>query len=196
MRSDELKNSCNRARNQQVSNLTHQQINEMIQKRYSAKMSKIAYSEFIGSVICLMTATFIGFNFYKLDTIFLKSMGTVAILTLLALSILSLLSLKSFTNISDMNKPYVETLKVFAINKLRFYTLQKLNVTLSYLLMVTTVILIAKFFNGIDVTSSKYFWLFSFTFGYVFLQFYAKWVMKFYKNTISQTEELLDDLST
>ena len=195
MELDDFKNSLNRESNEEAQHLTPKIIDQMIERKYYSKMKRIAYPEYIGVAICLLAATFIGLNFYKLDTPFLKGIGIVSIFTLLIISIISLVSLRTFNNIKDVNKPFVETLKTFATHKLRFYKLQKVNVVLSYLLLVTIIILISKFFNGIDVTSNKYFWIFSFTFGYIFLLFYSRWVMKSYKKTLMQTEELLKELS-
>ena len=195
MELDDFKNSLNRESNEEAQHLTPKIIDQMIERKYYSKMKRIAYPEYIGVAICLLAATFIGLNFYKLDTPFLKGVGIVSIFTLLIISIISLVSLRTFNNIKDVNKPFVETLKTFATHKLRFYKLQKVNVVLSYLLLVTIIVLISKLFNGIDVTGNKYFWIFSFTFGYIFLLFYSRWVMKYYKKTLMQTEELLKELS-
>ena len=195
MELDDFKNSLNKERNAEAQHLTPKIIDQMIERKYYSKMKRIAYPEYIGVAICLLAATFIGLNFYKLDTPFLKGVGIVSIFTLLIISIISLVSLRTFNNIKDVNKPFVETLKTFATHKLRFYKLQKVNVVLSYLLLVTIIILISKLFNGIDVTGNKYFWIFSFTFGYIFLLFYSRWVMKYYKKTLMQLEELLKELS-
>ena len=195
MELDDFKNSLNRESNEEAQHLTPKIIDQMIERKYYSKMKRIAYPEYIGVAICLLAATFIGLNFYKLDTPFLKGTGIVSIFTLLIISIISLVSLRAFNNIRDVNKPFVETLKTFATHKLRFYKLQKVNVVLSYLLLVTIIVLISKLFNGIDVTGNKYFWIFSFTFGYIFLLFYSRWVMKYYKKTLLQTEELLKELS-
>ena len=194
MELEEFKNILNSA-SKGEQQLTPKIIDQMTERKYHAKMKKIAYPEFIGIAICLAAAIFIGLNFEKLDTGFLQGTGVVSIVTLTALSIISYVSLQSFSDVKNVNKAYVETLKAFATHKLRFYKLQKINVLLSYLLMVTFIILLSKFFNGKDVTENKYFWIFSITFGYIFLQFYSKWVMKYYRKTLNQTEELLKELS-
>ena len=194
MELEEFKNILNSA-SKGEQQLTPKIIDQMTERKYYAKMKKIAYPEFIGIAICLAAAIFIGLNFEKLDTGFLQGTGVVSIVTLTALSIISYVSLQSFSDVKNVNKAYVETLKAFATHKLRFYKLQKINVLLSYLLMVTFIILLSKFFNGMDVTENKYFWIFSITFGYIFLQFYSKWVMKYYRKTLNQTEELLKELS-
>ena len=198
MELDDLRNTWNNANNQaaQQHNLSPKIIDQMTEKKYYSKIKKIAYPEFIGITVCLIAAVFIGLNFYKLETAFLQGVGMVSILLLLALSIISLLSLRKFNINEDLNKPYAETLKTFAIKKLHFYRLQKINITLCYLLLVTIIILLSKLLNDVDLTTSKYFWTFSFSFGYIFLLFYSKWVLKYYKKSLSQAEELLHELQS
>jgi hypothetical protein len=196
MELDELKNTWDHASNPvaQQQHLTPKMLDQMIQKKYHSKIKKIAYPEIIGIIICLTSAFFIGVNFYKLDTEFLQGAGIISILLLLSLSILSLLSLQQLNIPQDVNRPYVATLKIFATKKLQFFKLQKTNAILSYLLLVSIIILLSKFFNGRDLTDAKYFWIYSFSFGYLFLLFYSKWVAKYYKKTLQQTEELLQEL--
>lgn len=196
MELEDLKNAWNRANNpvKQQQNLTTKIIDQMTQRKYYSKIKKIAYPEIIGIFICLIAASYIALNFYKLDTTFLQGVGIVSISLLLTLSIISFLSFRQFNIKGDVNKPHVETLKIFAIQKIQFYKLQKINITLSYLLLVTIIILLSKLFSGIDITNSKYFWTFSFCFGYIFLLFYSKWVLKYYRKTLKQTEELLHEL--
>lgn len=198
MELEDLKNSWEDISNQvsKKQNLNPQIIDQMTKNKYHSNLKKIAYPEFAGVLVCLMGAIYTAFNFGKLDTCFLQATGAVSILLLLMLSVLSLLSLYKFSSNTDFNKSYAETLKGFAVLKIRFYKLQKINVTLGYLLLVTTIILFSKFFAARDITDSKYFWTFSFSFGYIFLLFYSKWVSKYYTNTLRQTEELLKELGT
>lgn len=195
MELDDLKNTWdNRSNKEQQQNLTTKLIDQMTQEKYNSKINKIAYPEIIGSVICLLATIFIGLNFYKLDTNFLQGVGVISILVLLTLSVVSFLSLRQLKITNDFSKPYAETLKIFATQQLEFYKLQKINMTLSYLLLVTVIILLSKFFSGRDITDSKYFWTFSFSFGYIFLLFFSKLVTRFYKTTLRKSEELLKEL--
>ena len=196
MELEDLKNTWNNVNNQaeKQQNLTPETIDRMTQKRYYSNLKKVAYPEIAGVIVCLMGALFIGLNFNKLNTIFLQAAGVVALLVLLTLSIISLLSLQQLNITGDVNKPYAETLKRFAIQKLKFNKFQKINVLLSYLLLVSIIILLSKFISGRDVTNSKYFWIFSFSFGYIFLQFYAKRILKYYDKKLRQAEELLQEL--
>ena len=195
MELDDFKNTWDNQRNEaHQQNLTFKIIDQMTQSKYNSKINRIAYPEIIGSLICLFGTIFIGLNFYKLDNIFLQSVGIVSILLLLTLSVVSFLSLRQLKKTNDFSKPYAETLKMFALQKLEFYKLQKINMTLSYLLLVTVIILLSKFFSGKDITDSKYFWTFSFSFGYIFLLFFSKFVTRFYKTTLRKSEELLQEL--
>jgi hypothetical protein len=195
MELDELKNTWNNASNLvEEQNLTPKMIDQMTQKKYHSKIKKIAYPEIIGIIICLISAFFIGANFNKLDNAFLQGAGILSILVLVTLSIISLLSLRQLNIKEDVNQPYAATLKIFATQKLQFYKLQKINVVLSYVLLVSIIILLSKFVNGRDISETKYFWIYSFSFGYLFLLFYSKWVAKYYKKTVQQSEELLQDL--
>jgi hypothetical protein len=195
MELNDLKNTWDSQNNNtEQQNLTFKIIDEMTQEKYKSKIKKIAYPEMIGSLICLAAAVFIGISFHKLDTAFLQGVGILSIGLLLILSVISFLSLKQLTMAGDLNRPYAEALKAFAIKKLKFYKLQKVNITLSYLLLVTVIILLSKLVSGRDITDNKYFWIFSFTLGYIFLLFFSRFVSKFYKNTIRQTEELLKEL--
>lgn len=195
MELDDLKNTWDNQNDKAKKQiLTSKIIDRMTQTKYKSKINKIAYPEILGSIICLIAIIFIGFNFHKLDTTFLQGVGAISILILLTLSVVSFLSLRQLKMTNDFDKPYAETLKIFATQKLEFYKLQKINLTLSYLLLVTVIILLSKFFSGRDITDSKYFWTFSFTFGYIFLLFFSKFVVKFYKNTLRKTEELLQEL--
>ena len=198
MELDDLKNTWkgidNQLKNQQ--NLNPQMIDQMTKTKYYSGLKKIVYSEIIGVIICFAGAVYVVLNFSKLDSTFLQGVGIISILLLLTLSVISLISLRQFSMKENVNEPYAETLKVFAIKKIRFHKFQRINITLSYLLLVTTIILLSKFFGGNDITDNKYFWVFSFSFGYIFLLFYSKWVMKYYNKSLKQTEELLLELQS
>jgi len=196
MELDDLKNTWEDMDNQvkKQQNLNPQMIDKMTTSKYYSGLKKIAYPEIIGVIVCLAGASYILLNFGKLDTSFLRGTGIISILVLLTLSVISLISIRQFSMRGNVNKPYAETLKIFATQKIRFHKFQRINIILSYLLLVTTIILLSKFFSGKDITNSKYFWTFSFSFGYIFLLFYSKWVMKYYNKTLRQAEELLQEL--
>ena len=174
--------------------LTTKTIDKMTRTKYNSSLKKIIYPEIAGNIICIAGAVFIGFNFNKLDTTFFQAVGVITILLLLILSVISLKALRQL-NIGNVNKPYVEALKEFAVQKIRFHKFQKINITLSYLLLVTTIMLLPKIFGGKDIANGSYFGI-AFSLGFVFLLAYSKWVSKHYSKTLKKTEELLKELAS
>jgi hypothetical protein len=197
MELDDLKTDWESATNQtnKPNILTSKIINQMTQKKYQSQIKKVKYPELIGAIVCILGVSFIGFNFNTLDTTFLKSIGVLTMLLLMIMLMLSFLSLTQLSSAENFDKPYIEIIKQFANHKLRFLKYQKANALLSYLLLVTIIILLPKFFYGKDITFSKSFWIFSFSFGYIFLLFFSKWVKKFYGNSLRQAEELLKEIA-
>ena len=192
MELDDLKRSWGEVSTQ--AKIDTKMIDQITKSKYKSSLKKIIYPEIIGVIICILGAIYIGLHFDKLDTNLLKGTGVLAIVILVLLPVISLINLLQFNNIGDLNKPYSETLKDFVTQKNRFHKLFKINSTLSYLLLVTVIVLLSKLFGENDITKSKYFWIFSFSFGYIFLLFYSKWVAKYYKNTLQEVENLLNDL--
>ena len=192
MELDDLKRSWGEVSTQ--AKIDTKMIDQITKSKYKSSFKKIIYPEIIGVIICILGAIYIGLHFDKLDTNLLKGTGVLAIVILVLLPVISLINLLQFNNIGDLNKPYSETLKDFVTQKNRFHKLFKINSTLSYLLLVTVIVLLSKLFGENDITKSKYFWIFSFSFGYIFLLFYSKWVEKYYKNTLQEVENLINDL--
>lgn len=196
MELDNLKNEWESATNQinKQNILTSKIIDQMTQKKFQSKIKKIKYAELIGGIVCFLTVGFIALNFNKLDTLILQLIGVLTILLLMILPLLSFLSLTQFNSADNLDKPYIEAIKQFANHKLRFQKYQKANAFLSYLLLVTIIILLPKFFYGKDITFSRSFWIFAFSLGYIFLLFFSKWVNKIYNNSLKQAEELLKEI--
>ncbi len=196
MELDDLKSTWqNEGNTATQNNLTTLMINNMTQEKYNSKIKKIRLPEIIGSSICVIAAGFIALNFNRLDTIVLQGIGVASIIILLIISVLSVLILQRLNLKIDLNKPYAETLKIFATQRLAFYKLQKVNIILCYLLLVTIIVLLPKLFGNKDITEYKYFWLSTFTTGYIVLFFLSKFVSKYYRKTLQQSEELLKELA-
>ena len=197
MELDDLKNDWQAATNQtsKQSILTSKVIIQMTQKKYQSQMNKIKYPELIGGIICFFGFSFISFYFNKLDTFILQSVGVLTILLLIIMPALSYLSLRQFTS-DNFEKTHIEIIKQFAKRKMRFVKYQNINAFLNYILLVTIIILLPKFFSGKDITLYKSFWLFALPIGYIFLIFFSKWVKRSYTNSLREAEELLREVET
>ncbi len=154
MELDDYKNTW-KSTNSPVQNNSVPNLQKM-ETTHRSKLKKIIIPEIAGGIICLAAAVVIIYYFKKLDSAFLQGTGILAILLLLVLPVISYLSTKNLSNAADVHKPYAATLKAFALQKVRFVKLQKLNVTLSYLLLVTIIVLLAHFFGDKDIAGNKY----------------------------------------
>ncbi|MCY7292005.1 MAG: hypothetical protein LH615_07465 [Ferruginibacter sp.] len=174
--------------------LTPKIIDQMISKKYNKAITKIKYPEYAGAIICMVGAGYIGFQFGKLNTVFLQATGITAMIVLVLITAITLVSMNRFHLVADVSKPYEASIKEFAFGKIRFLKLQKANVLLCYLLLVMVIVLLPKFLKGNDISTSKFYWTFSFSFCFIFLLWYSKWVKKYYNKTLTQAEELLKEL--
>jgi hypothetical protein len=198
MELDDLKSSWKDVNTQAVKKtiLTPVMIDQITRAKYQSHLKKITYPEIIGVFICVIGAAFIGLNFSRLYTIFLQGMGILSIFLLLLLPVMSMLSLQRLHMPGDVNKPYAETLREFAVQKMRFYKFQRVNMTLSYLLLVTIIILLPKLFGRKGITDNYYIWTLSFSLGYIFLLFFSKFVSRNYNKALRQAEDLLKELES
>ena len=176
-------------------NFKPQKLNKMKQPNLKKFLNNIIIPETAGSIVCIAFAIYIGFNFENLTTIAYQIVGIATIVVLLILCAISLMSILPFYKIGNLNKTYSETLKDFATKKVNFFKLQKINFLLTYVLFVLVILLSTRLFGVSTITESKYFFLFTFTFGFSVFLIFSKWASKNYKKSIRTTEELLKDLS-
>jgi uncharacterized membrane protein len=197
MELDELKNSWkdigDRIENQQKLNL--KTFDKMSKIKFQVSLKKVLIPELLGSIICILGAVFIGFNFYRLNTIIYQTLGMASILLLAFLPVISLMSILPLYQSVDINKSYAETLSDFAVQKIKFCKLQKLNLVLSHLLLVLVIILLPKLFGKSNIIGNSYYYILSFSFGYIYLEFLSKKIFKSYSKTIRKSEDSLNELT-
>ena len=176
-------------------NFKPQKLDKMNKTTFQKIRRNIILPETIGSIACITFAICIGVMFENLATTTYKIIGIATILVLVLLSVIGLMSILPLYKITNLNKPYADTLKDFAKKKINFCKLQTLNFRLSFLLLVLTILLSSRMFGQNEITNSKYFFIFAFIFGFSFFLVFTKWVAKNYKKSIRTTEDLLKDLS-
>lgn len=198
MELDDFKNTWGEMtdRVKEKQNLNLKMFDKMSKIKFHSSLKKIALPEILASVICISCAVFIGFSFDKLNTVSFQIVGVVSILLFVILPAISLLSIQQLYKSGGINKSYADTLKEFAVQKIKFCKLQKLNFTLSYLLLATVILLSTKLFGRNEIADNKYFFITVFGFGYIILLSLSKWVFKSYNKTIRQTEDLLNELAS
>ncbi|RYY46233.1 MAG: hypothetical protein EOO06_14910 [Chitinophagaceae bacterium] len=196
MELDELKQAWNesnyRSANSDV--VSHKLELDKKSKSYQSNLKKIIIPELIGSIMCIAAAIWIGLQFMEMDKLPLRAAAILSVILLLALPALSLSSTVRLNSLADLQASYKVNITRFAQKKIWFVKLQKINITLSYLLLVSIIVLLSGLTGKGELYYNKYFWICSFTVGYIFLLFYSRWVEKYYRNNLQQAEELLVDL--
>lgn len=198
MKLEDLKNSWTEATSQtdKTESINLKKIDQMTQHRYNSKLKKIAYPEIIGTIISFCWAIYLGLHFYKLQTPFLQVVGLLVLLYFVIAPVISLILIFQLNNIVDVSNPYIDTLRIFAIQKIRFYKFQKYNALFAYILLGLFVILLPPLFGIKPLHLNKYFWAITIFLGYIFLYFFSRWVLKSYSKTLQQSEKLLQELQT
>lgn len=197
MELDDFKNTWDNLNNsvEVNQNFDLKQFDKMNKTKFRSNLNKILLPEIVGMIFCIGFAIYIGYNFTKLETISYHIVGIITVLLLTLLSVISLMSVLPLYKVADFTKSYSETLNNFVTKKMNFYKLQKLNFLLSYLLLVAVIILSTRLFGRNEITDSKYFFVFTFVFGFSFFLIFSKWVANNYKKSIRKTEDLLKELS-
>lgn len=198
MELDDLKNIWENIKSQVTvkQDINFKMFDTMNKKKFHSILKKIVIPEMMGNIVCIGSAFFIGFNFDKSNTIAFQITGILSILLFVVLSVISFMSIQQLYKTADIRKSYADTLKEFTVKKIKFCKLQKLNLTLCYLLFVTIILLSTRLFERNQITNSAYFFILSYSMGYIILALFSKWVFKHYNKTIRETEDLLNELSS
>jgi phosphatidylserine synthase len=198
MELDELKSSWETLsrKMEKQQQLNSKLIEQMINQNYKHRLNNIARPEFIGSIICFIFAIALVYNFNTLNTLILQICGGFSILFLILLPLLSLRSIRGLQTINMTLSTYKNTLKEFAVKKIRFQKIQKLNVFLSFIFIISFAPVSVKLIAGKDISQNITLWLTVLPASVIVLFFVSKWVLRHYNNTLKKAEELLTEIDS
>jgi hypothetical protein len=183
----------NRVEKQEI--LTNQMIEKMTQQKINSNLNKIGYSEYAGTLVCYLGAAYLSVNFTKIEEPIMQLFGAVSIALLLLLPIISLQSVRAIKRVNIASKTYVETIRTFALQKIKFQKLQKLNVSLGLLLMLITVPVLSAI-QGKDLSQISNFWTVIFPFFVLFFLAFAYWVLRYYNKALKEAERMLAEINS
>jgi hypothetical protein len=169
-------------------------IEQMTKRNYLDRVNKIAWPEFIGTMICFIGVIPLLGNFRKLNTPLLQVFGGLSILYMVVLPILSLRSIKALQTVNTSLTNYSNTLKEFARRKIRFQRIQKLARGLNFPFMIVFTPVAVMLFSGKDITQRSSFWLIMLPVCLLFQFFISRWVLKHYNNALLQAEAQLTEM--
>ena len=198
MELDELKSSWETLskKMEKQQQLNSKLIEQMTNQNYKNRLNNIARPEFIGSIICFIMAIALIWNFSTLNTLLLQICGGFSILFLTVIPVLSLQSIRGLQTINMSLSTYKNTLKEFSVQKIRFQKIQKLNVILSFIFIVTFAPVSVKLIAGKDISQNITLWLTILPVSVIVLFFVSKWVLRHYNNTLTKAEELLTEIES
>ncbi|OBX25384.1 hypothetical protein LX77_01718 [Gelidibacter algens] len=196
MELEEMKNTwgklSKRVEKQEI--LTTQLIEKITQQNYNSKMNKIHYSEYVGTIICYVGASYILMNFSKIDEVLIQVLAGLSVLLLFTLPVISLKSVRSIRNIDITSNTYLENINLFVRQKIKFQKLQKLNVALGLFFMLIVLPVLAAI-QGKSLDQIPDFWTLIFPIFVSFFLVFAWWVLKSYNKVLSATEKMLTDIN-
>ena len=198
MELDDLKNDWNQLQTKTPENAAFDVsvLNKITRQKIQSRLLRIFIPELTGSLFCVFGAIFIGLNFYRLNSIAFEIAGYLSIAILLLLPVISWFSIEQLHKMGNITKPYAETVKDFATQKIKFCQLQKSNFILAHLLLVTLIIVSVKIFGANTTTGSKHYLFMAIMIGYAFLLFFSSMVWKNYNKIILQAGQLLHEVNS
>ncbi|MDC6351508.1 hypothetical protein PP178_08070 [Zeaxanthinibacter sp. PT1] len=173
--------------------LNHKIIMEMTQQKYRRKFDKITRYETAGTVICILSAGFVLFNFDKLDTFFYQACGIFAIAFLVVLPTSVLLALRKIKAIDLINNPYKDTIVAYTKAKNRLLFLQRIGIFSSFIFFFVTLALTGKIMNDKDVFQETEIWYFI-VLVLIGLLFFSRWGYRMYLKITGSAEDLIEDI--
>lgn len=200
MELEEMKNTwqamSKRLEKQEI--LTSQLIENMTQKKYKSKFSKLLTYEIIGTVVCYTSAIFLMINFEKLDTWYLMAFGLITLISLLVLPVITLRKLHTMKRLNIANSSHTDVLIEFHKAKNALLVNQKITLYISILLAVIILPVTSKIFNDKNLFEAEYInnlW-FYLPILLAFLFVLSRWVFKGYKSATNSAEKVLNEIDT
>ena len=173
--------------------LTTHLVEQTAHQRYHSRLNSIKYSELAGTLVCYAAAGSVSVHLTQIEGLWMQVLAVLTIVVLLVLPILSLASVRAVRAVNISVATYVETIQTFARQKIRFQRLQKINVLLGLVLLLTSLPVFASI-QGKDLSQIPYLWTVMVPVcGVVFLGF-AYWVLRAYNKILADMESLLTDI--
>ena len=192
---EELRNDWNALGNSTKDhNISAEQINAIIKSKHRSIINKILIFEILIPLVYLYFVTLTIFRFDALETLYLKTLGIVAIVLLGLLVSLRLIKINTTYHNRFLNYTQLHAIKKLVkqnIEDRRFYLI---NIVVGFFLTIVLIILNIKIYNEFDLIQSKYFWFIIIPGSLLFILLINNWIRKYYSKIISSTEALLQEI--
>jgi hypothetical protein len=167
---------------------------EMTQKKYRQKIGHIAFSEILGSIICFACAVYFIYKFPALQN---PINQVLMVFNILVVTVLPIFSLKSIWQLNQLDlgvSSPSEVMEKFKRNKQRFWKVQKYGLYLSGLFLLSVLPPLAELAGEQSMVQKSWFWWGYVPFGFVFLFFFTRFVMKKYQGSLKDSEHVIQNM--
>lgn len=174
--------------------LTDKIILDMTQEKYKNKFNKMSTYESLGALVLFVAALLILINFNKLDTWYLLTCGIIVLAYIVTIPTMVLRSLHSMKRLNIATNNYKETLIEFTKKKSHLLFVQRLGISLNFVIMIAFLPVASKLMSGKDIfiESNILYWYVPVM--AIVLFFFSRWGYKCYKNITASAENLLLEL--
>ncbi len=185
-------NLNNRVEQQEI--LSKNLLEKIVEERNKAKMNKIRYSEYVGAIISYVGASYIIINFAKIDGLLLQACALLSVSLLFLMPVISFKTLREFKKIKISTLSYAEVLEMYALKRISFIKLQRINIFLGFFLMIMFLPVILAM-NGKDINSISNLWTLIVPVSVLFFAAFSFFVLRWYSRILNEMKDLLQDLS-
>ncbi|RNI31583.1 hypothetical protein [Rufibacter latericius] len=173
--------------------LATQLVEKTMHQSYHSTLNRIKYPEMVGTFVCYAAAGYVSVHLFKIEGQFMQLLAALTIVVLLVLPIISLSAVRAIKGVNISGATYVETIKTFAQQKIRFQRLQKINVLLGLVLFGVSLPVMAAI-QGKDLNQIPYLYTVMLPVGVATFLAFAYWVLRAYNKTLAEMESLLTDI--
>jgi hypothetical protein len=173
--------------------LTDSLIVKMIQINYRNKINKILIPEAMGALVCFAGVVAILTGLQQLNTWYLLACGIISAFILVILPLASIKAVRKIRSINVSANNFKESLSAYSKSKIQLAFVQKLSFYLGAVLMLVIFPVMGKLISGTDLFKVTRLWYW-YAIGFPFFYYYANWVFKSYRKTVSDAEYILKEL--
>ncbi|CAN5748579.1 hypothetical protein BH11BAC4_BH11BAC4_01920 [soil metagenome] len=173
--------------------LTDSLIIKMTKSGYRNKINTILIPEIAGALACFTAFIFILLNFQQLNKWYLVVCGIIAGIILFILPVLSLKVLFKMRSLNIRDNNYMQSVMEYSKEKLNFVFIQKINFYMAAVLLLVALPVMGQLIGGKDLFKESRLWYF-YAISFPFFYLFSKWVLKRYKRSAKEAENILLEL--
>jgi len=193
---ESLKNDWDSLKESSTENkISNKQIETILRLKYRSFVARILIFEVVVLLTMFYFLALTIFRFDELEIFYLEVLGSISIAILALLIIIRFIKLYGAYRNRFLNQSHVVAVKKLAKRTIEIQKFYLLNIILGFLLVVILFVLNIKIYNEYDLIQSKSFWSIITPGSLIFIVLINRWIRKYYKKVVRETEDLLQELN-